>query len=228
MLDAEEDGVEKNLPVEDSESEDDGDPDILADDKDDEECQGQNDSMLLVGTSTSDVYNAAPGPRRSTRRPAPKVSWSEKDPKALLATGSESAAKDGCELTKPPANEKEARARLDWPLWKQAIREEVAAHKKLGTWSTIKDSNKKHKAVKTRFVFDIQHGAEAQKTRYKARLVAQGFNQVPGRDFDKTWAPVPNTATSRAIFAVTAANGWDVHHVDVTRAFLNDKRDKEM
>jgi len=228
MLDAERDGGEKNLPVEDSESEDDGDPDSLADDNDDEERQGQNDSMVPVGTSTSDVYNAAPGPRRSTRRPAPKVTWWEKDPKAYLATGSESAAKDGCDLTKPLANEKEARARPDWPLCKQAIKEEVAAHKKLGTWSTTKSSSKQHKAVKTRFVFDIKHDAEGQKTRYKARLVAQGFNQVPGRDFDETWAPVPNTATSRALLAVAAANGWEVHHVDVKTAFLNAQMDKEM
>jgi len=228
MLDARGDGGEKNLPVENSESEDDGDPDSLADDNDHEERQGQNDSMIPVGTSTSDVYDAAPGPRRSTRRPAPKVTWWEKDPKAYLTTGSESAAKDGCDLTKPPANEKEARARLDWPLWKQAIKEEVAAHKKLGTWSTTKGRNKQHKAVKTRFVFDIKHDAEGQKTRYKARLVAQGFNQVPGRDFDETWAPVPNTTTSRALFAVAAANGWEVHHVDVKTAFLNAKMDKEM
>ena len=54
-LDAEGDGGDKNLPVEDSESEDDGDPDSLADDNDDEERQGQNDSILPVGTSTSDA-----------------------------------------------------------------------------------------------------------------------------------------------------------------------------
>jgi len=101
MLDAEGDGWEKNIPVEDSESEDDGDLGSRADDNDDEERRGQNDSMLPVGTSTSDVYNAAPGPRRSSRLPAPKVTWWEKDPKAYLATGSESAAKDGCDLTKP-------------------------------------------------------------------------------------------------------------------------------
>jgi len=105
MLDAEGDVGEKDLPVEDSESEDDGDPDSLADDKDDEERQGQSDSMLPVGISPSEVYNTAPRPRRSTRRPAPKVttSW-EKDPKAYLAMGFESAAKDGCDATKPPEN----------------------------------------------------------------------------------------------------------------------------
>jgi len=228
MLDAERDGGEKTLRVEDSESEDDGDPDSLADDKDDEERQGPNDSMLPVGISPSEVYNAAPRPRRSTRRPAPKVTWWEKDPKAYLATGSESAAKDGRDVPKPPANEKEARARPDWPLWKQAIKEEVAAHKKLGTWSTTKGGNKQHKAIRKRFLFDIKHDAEGQKSRYKARLVAEGFNQVPGRDFDETWAPVPNTATSRALLAVAAANGWEVHHVDVKTAFLNAKIDKEM
>ena len=152
----------------------------------------------------------------------------EKDPKAYLATGSESAAKDGCDLTKPPANEKDARARPDWRLWKQAVKEEVAAHKKLGTWSTTKGSSKQHKAVKTRFVFHIKHDAEGQKTRYKVRLVAQGFNHVPGRAFDETWAPVPSTATSRALFAVAAADVWEVHHVDVKIAFLNAPMYKEM
>jgi len=55
MLDAEGDGGEKKLLAEDSESEDDGDPASFADDNDDEERQGQNDSMPPVGTSTLDV-----------------------------------------------------------------------------------------------------------------------------------------------------------------------------
>jgi len=55
MLDAEGEGGEKNLPMEDSESEDDGDPDSLADDNNDEECQGQNESMLPVGTRGSGI-----------------------------------------------------------------------------------------------------------------------------------------------------------------------------
>ena len=65
-------------------------------------------------------------------------------------------------------------------------------------------------------------------TRYKARLVAQGFNQEPGRDFDETWAPVPSSATTRALFAVAAAKDWEVHHMDVKTALLNAKMDKEM
>jgi len=83
----------------------------------------------------------------------------------------------------------------------------VAAHKRLGTWSKIMVNNKKHKAVKTRFVLIFKHDAEGKMTRDKARLVAQGFNQVPGRDFDETWAPVPNAATTRSLFSLAAATG---------------------
>jgi len=77
-------------------------------------------------------------------------------------------------------------------------------------------------------VFDIKHDAEGKFTRYKARLVAQGFKQVPGRDFDETWAPVPKAVTTRALFAVSAAMGWEIHHGDVKTAFLNAKMFKKM
>ena len=101
-------------------------------------------------------------------------------------------------------------------------------HKKLGTWSHLKGRDKKHKAVKTRFVFDIKHDAEGKMTRYTARLVAQRFNQVPECDFDETWAPVSNAATTRALFSVAATTGLEGHHVDVKTAFVIAKMDKEM
>jgi len=228
MLDAEGDGGEKHFPEEDSVSDSDSDLDDLTGDNDDKESQADTSSLRPVGHPPGDMDNAAPRPRRSTRRPAPKVSGWEKDPKAYLASGAESAAKDGWDLTKPPANDKEARACPDWPLWQKATKDEVVAHKQLGSWSKTKVSNKKQKTVKTRFVFYIKHDAEGTMTRYKARLAAQGFNQVPGRDFDETWAQVPNAATTRAMFSVAVANDWEIHHVDVQTAFLNAKMDKEM
>jgi len=165
--------------------------------------------------------------RRSKRKPAPKVTWWESNPKAYVAAGPCGGAKSSWDLSKPPNNAKEARARLDWPLWKAAEKEEYLAHKKLGNWSKTKNNNK-CKAVKTRYVYDIKRYSEGNVTRYKARLVAQGFNQVPGRAFDETWAPVPGSATTRARFAVAEAKDWEVHHVDVKTALLTAKMDKEM
>jgi len=114
-------------------SDSDGDPDDLSNDNDDEESQDDTGSIHPVGHSAAEMDNSAPGPRRSIHRPAPKVIRWEKDAKAYLAGSAESAAKDGWDLTKPPANEKEARARPDWPLWQKAIKDEVVAHKLLGT-----------------------------------------------------------------------------------------------
>jgi len=144
-----------------------------------------------------------------------------------MAVGTFADAQSSWDLSKPPTNAKEARARSDWPLWKAAEKEEYLAHKKLGTWSRTK-SNSNCKAVNTRYVYDIKRDSDGNVTRYKARLVAQGFNQVPGRDFDVMWAPVPSSAATRALFAVAAAKDWEVHHVDVKTAFLNAKMNKEM
>ena len=104
----------------------------------------------------------------------------------------------------------------------------MAAHKNLGTWSKTSGSNKKHNEVWTQFVFDIKHDTEGMMTRYKARLVAQSFNQGLGRDMYETWALVPNLATTRSLFAVAAATGWEIHHVDVQTAFFNPEMDEEM
>jgi len=194
--------------------------------EDDEDGVGGSTPAAAQAPAATD--SVAPGPRRSKRTPAPKESWWEKEPKAYLESGNAFAAEAGWDLHKPPANEKEARARPDWPRWKQAMKEEVAAHKKLGTWSMTRGNNKKHKAFNTRFVFEIEHSTEGKLPRYKAQLEAQGFNQVPGRDSDETWALVPNTGTTRALFAVAAAMGWEIHHFDVKTAFVNAKIDKEM
>jgi len=133
MLDAEGDGGEKHLPAEHSETDREGDLDDFADFNDDEEGQGETASLRPVGNPPAEMVNATPGPRRCTPRPAPKGTWSDKDPKAYLARGAESAAKDGWNATKPLANEKKARARPDWPLWQKTIKDEVAAHKQRGT-----------------------------------------------------------------------------------------------
>jgi len=228
MLGAEGGQEDEYSPDDTSDSDNEVGPPSFAGDSQEEDEDGVGSSTPAAAQAPAASDSVTLGPRRSKRNPAPNVTWWEKVPKAYLASGNASAAEAGWYLHKAPENEKEARAGPDWPLWKQAIEEEVAAHKQFGTWSKTKGNNKNHKAIKTRFVFNIKQDAEGKLTRYEARLVAQGFNQVPGRDFDETWAPVPNTATTRALFAVSAAMSWEIHYVDVKTAFLNTKMEKEM
>jgi len=44
--------------------------------------------------------------------------------------------------------------------------------------------------VGSKWVYKVQTGVDGSAQRYKARLVAQGFTQQYGTDFDKTFCPV--------------------------------------
>eukprot|EP00952_Eustigmatos_sp_NYUAD-ZCMA_P012773 51124-Eustigmatos_ZCMA.PRE.1 len=57
--------------------------------------------------------------------------------------------------------------------------------------------------------------------RYKARLVAQGYHQVPGRDCGETFAPVHKLQSLRIVLALAATMDWHVEQMDVETAFLN-------
>ena len=55
---------------------------------------------------------------------------------------------------------------------------------------------------------------------YKARLVAQGWNQVPGQDCGSTFAPVFRLQSVRKVLAIAAEMDWKVRQLDVKTAFL--------
>jgi len=65
-------------------------------------------------------------------------------------------------------------------------------------------------------------------TRDKARLCSMGHRQIKGPDFNETFAPVAKFTTIRCILAMTAANGWELHQMDVKTAFLNGDLDEEV
>lgn len=64
--------------------------------------------------------------------------------------------------------------------------------------------------------------------KLKARVVARGFEQVPGVDFYDTFAPVVRWSTIRTILALAASKKWDVQQLDVKTAFLNGVLNEEV
>jgi hypothetical protein len=57
--------------------------------------------------------------------------------------------------------------------------------------------------------------------RNKARLVAQGFSQVEGLDFEETFGPVAHLEAIRIVLAFTASKGFKLYQMDVKSLFLN-------
>ena len=77
-------------------------------------------------------------------------------------------------------------------------------------------------------MFLIKRKSDGSVDRYKARLVAQGFSQRPGFDFQETYASTLKWATLRAILAYAAIEDLEIESVDISSAFLNGEIDSEV
>lgn len=75
-----------------------------------------------------------------------------------------------------------------------AIREELDALKKNGTWE-ITELPPNKKAVGCKWVFTIKYNPDGTVSRYNAKLMAKGFTQIHGIDYQKTFAAVSKLNT---------------------------------
>jgi len=75
--------------------------------------------------------------------------------------------------------------------------------------------------LKTKWVYKLKYGADGSLKSYKVRLVACGYAQIYGVDFDETYSPVARLTSLRIVFAIAAQLRLRVHQMDVETAFLN-------
>ena len=92
--------------------------------------------------------------------------------------------------------------------WLKAMKEEISAIESNQTWSLV-DLPEHRKAIGCKWVFKIKRDENGNIARFKARLVAQGFNQKFGVDYDEVFAPVARSTTLRVLLSVVRiANSW--------------------
>jgi hypothetical protein len=85
------------------------------------------------------------------------------------------------------------------------MRDEIAQLKATGTFEWAQEAPEGRKVVGSRWVFKEKRDGKGNLVKYKARVVAQGFSQVPGQDFNATYASVAKFTTLRALLALCAS-----------------------
>jgi hypothetical protein len=104
--------------------------------------------------------------------------------------------------------------------WKSAMDEEFSSLMKNKTWHLVPPHQGKN-IIDCKWVYKIKRKADGSLDRYKARLVANGFKQRYGIDYEDTFSPVIKSTTIRVVLSVAVSKGWHLRQLDVKNAFLH-------
>jgi len=192
-------------------------------------------------TSTSEPSTTTPVPASTNIQPTPVASRPKRtirppvrdnDPRYTVLSYNRSRPAEQANIvladkTGDPRMYKEAMVRSDAAKWDVACEDEIRNFQQMGVYDVV-PWPKGRKVVGSKWVLRIKCGPDGQVQKYKACIVAQGFTQVEGLDYDQTFAPVVKLSTFRAILAIAIQQNLTIHQMDVKAAYLNGKLKEEI
>jgi hypothetical protein len=129
--------------------------------------------------------------------------------------------------SKDTSEPRDFREALRVPHWRTAMETEFAALKDNGTWILVPPVPGVN-LIDSRWVFKVKLHADGSIERYKACLVAKGFKQRYGLDYEETFSPVVKLATVRLLLSLALSCGWHLRQLDIQNAFLNGFLDEQV
>jgi hypothetical protein len=146
-------------------------------------------------------------------------------PESGVMTRSREAVSNACFVSKvEPKNVKEA---LTDEFWIEAMQEELNQFKRNEVWDLVPRPEGVN-IIGTKWVYRNKSDESGVVTRNKARLVAQGYSQIEGVDFDETFAPVARLESIRLLLGVACILKFKLFQMDVKSAFLNGYLNEEV
>nr|GEX44315.1 retrovirus-related Pol polyprotein from transposon TNT 1-94 [Tanacetum cinerariifolium] len=123
-----------------------------------------------------------------------------------------------------PNNFKEA---ITKPSWIDAMQEEIHEFQRLEVWELVPCPDKVL-LIKLKWTYKVKKDKFGGVLKNKARLVAQGFRQEEGIDFEESFAPVARIEAIRIFVAHATHKNMTIYYMDIKTAFLNDMLKEEV
>ena len=108
-----------------------------------------------------------------------------------------------------PTNYEEAMMSPDSDKWLEAMKSEIGSTYENKVW-TLVDLPDDQQAIENKWIFKKKTGADGNITIYKARIVAKGFRQVQGVDYDETFSPVAMLKSVQIMLAIAAFYDYEI------------------
>ncbi|WVZ53876.1 hypothetical protein U9M48_004764 [Paspalum notatum var. saurae] len=116
---------------------------------------------------------------------------------------------------------------LSDPNWVNAMHEELENFERNHVWDLV-EPPPNCRPMGTKWVFKYKQGEDGMVVRNKARLVAQGFCQKEGIDYEETFGPVALLEAIMILLAFAASKGFKLQQMDVKSALLNGLIEEEV
>lgn len=160
----------------------------------------------------------------NTQAPTPTNDNTDVDHDQILAAISQIGDIEPLPLSteEEPRTWKEAQDGPDAKKWEEAYREEMKSLKEMKVYQLVPRTSVPtgQKVRKGRPIFKMKRDENGKVVRYKVRLVFKGYEQIYGKDFNKTTSPTARMESWRILLHIAAAEGWDATQIDVKTAFL--------
>lgn len=127
-----------------------------------------------------------------------------------------------------PGSWKEAMRLPESQEWHRAADEEMDSLKACNVYALVPRSQACGHTLTNKWVFKVKRHADGSIERFKARVVARGFEQVAGIDYGETFAPVAKFQSIRLVLALAAKHDMEIHQMDVKTAFLYGLLDEDV
>ena len=124
------------------------------------------------------------------------------------------------DLIAQPSEPSSYRQALRLTHWKKAMQDVMDALHVNHTWTLVPKTSDMN-LVSSKWIFKVKTQFDGTIDRYKAKLVARGFTQLPGLDYDETFSPVVKPGTIRLILNIGLYFGCLIQQLDVSNAILH-------